>query len=115
MEIVVTHTAPVHVLSLAGRWDSFTAQSFEDCVTNLIHTQNMRLVVLDLAQVDYISSFGLRSLLNLSKLLEPREGAVYVAALRPNVKRVFVGSGFDSLFPAYEHADAALTDLKDLA
>ena len=107
MEITVTRIPPLHKLSLSGRWDSFTFKEFESLMEDLVHNDQMRFVVLDLADVDYVSSFGLRSLLGLGKLLEPLGGAIHVAALRPSVEKVFLGCGFGSLFPAFADADAA--------
>ncbi len=75
----------------------------------------MRLVVVDLANVDYVSSFGLRSLLSLGKILEPLGGLIHVAALRPGVEKVFLGCGFGSLFPAFPDAATAAAAFSDKA
>lgn len=113
MEITVTHIPPIHTLYLSGRWDAFTTKEFENVTGELIRDDGMRLVVLDLANVDYVSSFGLRSLLGLGKVLEPLGGLIHVAALRPNVEKVFVGCGFGSLFPAFPDAAAAANAFPD--
>ncbi|MDL2267089.1 STAS domain-containing protein [Desulfovibrio sp. OttesenSCG-928-G15] len=115
MEITVTHIAPVYKLCLSGRWDAFTAKEFESLTGELVHDKSMRFVVLDLSNVDYVSSFGLRSLLGLGKTLEPLGGAIHVAALRPQVEKVFVGCGFGSLFPTFADADAAAAAFSDRA
>ncbi len=115
MEIIVTHSPPVHTLCLSGRWDAFTAKEFETLTGELVRDSGMRLVVLDLANVDYVSSFGLRSLLGLGKILEPLGGLIHVAALRPSVEKVFVGCGFGSLFPAFPDAAAAAAAFSDKA
>lgn len=107
MEITVNHAPPVHKLNLSGRWDSFTAHDFETLADELVREGGMRFVVLNMAEVDYVSSFGLRSLLKLGKALEPLGGSIHVAALRPHVEKVFMGCGFGSLFPAFADADAA--------
>jgi anti-anti-sigma factor len=115
MEITVTHNPPVHILYLSGRWDGFSAREFENVSNELVHAGAMRLAVVDLANVDYVSSFGLRSLLALRKMLEPLGGLVYMAALRPNVEKVFLGCGFGSLFPAFPDAAAAARAFPDRA
>ena len=115
MEITVNHTPPVYTLCLSGRWDAFTAKDFESLTGELVRDNGMRLVVLDLSNVDYVSSFGLRSLLGLGKLLEPLGGLIHVAALRPTVEKVFVGCGFGSLFPAFSDAAAAAAAFADKA
>lgn len=113
MEISVIHMPPIHTLCLSGRWDAFTAKEFENLTGELVRDSGMRLVVLDLANVDYVSSFGLRSLLGLGKMLEPMGGAVHVAALRPQVEKVFIGCGFGNLFPAFPDATAAAAAFSD--
>ena len=68
----------------------------------------MRATVIDAAQVDYVSSFGLRSLLNLGKMLEPLKGDIHMCSLQPQVSKIFIGSGFGNLFPVFPTVDAAL-------
>ena len=97
----------IHILHLAGRWDGFSATSFEDWCTALVD-KGMRCAVIDCTHVDYVSSFGLRSLLKLGKSLDALGGVVRVSALQPQIRKVFVGSGFDRLFPEYPDLTAAL-------
>lgn len=113
MEITVIPLPPLHKLCLSGRWDAFTAKDFENLVGELVRDDNMRFVVLELSQVDYVSSFGLRSLLGLGKTLTELGGALHVAALRPNVEKVFIGCGFGSLFPTFPDADTAVAAFAD--
>lgn len=79
--------------------------------TTLIQ-EGARMLVIDAAAVDYMSSFGLRSLLNIGKLLEPLQGRVHISSLQPQVRKVFVGSGFNSLFPEYPDVSTALCALQ---
>lgn len=60
--------------------------------------------MLDLTDVEYVSSFGLRGLLLLGKHLESVDGALHVAGMCPAVHKVFLGSGLASLFPAFADA-----------
>lgn len=107
MDVQVSRSQEAHIIRLAGRWDVFSAPDFERTCAELVG-KDMRLVVLDIADVEYVSSFGLRSLLNLGKLLEPLHGRVHVCGLQPQVRKVFVGSGFASLFPDYADVQTAL-------
>lgn len=111
MEIRVHLSHGAHVLALSGRWDAFSAAEFEETCGDLID-KGMREVVIDVADVDYMSSFGLRSLLNLGKRLEPLHGRVHVSSLQPHVRKIFVGSGFNSLFPEYPDVDTAVRALR---
>lgn len=107
MEIQISRAHGAYVIKLSGRWDVFSAPDFERTCAELIE-KDMHLVVIDAAGVDYVSSFGLRSLLNLGKLLEPLQGRLHISSLQPQVRKVFVGSGFSSLFPEYADIATAL-------
>lgn len=80
MEIQVSQINAAHVLKLAGRC-TFSSAGFEQACATLL-AAGMRHVVIDASQVDYISSFGLRSLLNLGKQLEPLQGVVLLSGLQ---------------------------------
>lgn len=108
MEIQITRMGDAHVLRLFGRWDAFSAAAFEQRCAELVREEGMRRVVLDLARVDYLSSFGLRAMLNLGKLLEPLQGKIHAAALQPAVAKVYRGSGFHSLFLDFPDVDSAV-------
>ncbi len=113
MEIQITRTGKVHVLHLSGRWDAFSAAAFEQRCAELVREDGMRRVVLDLAKVDYLSSFGLRAMLNLGKLLKPLEGDIHVADMQAAVAKVYRGSGFTSLFPDFSDVAGAARAFKD--
>ncbi len=113
MEIQTTRAGKAHVIHLSGRWDAFSAAAFEQRCADLVREEDMRRVVLDLAKVDYLSSFGLRAMLNLGKLLEPLEGELLVADLQPPVAKVYRGSGFNSLFRDFPDVDSAVRGFKD--
>lgn len=98
---------PAFVIRLTGRWDAFSARDFERFWEQFVREQTPRLVVLDLTDVDYISSFGLRGLLDVGKQVVERGGALHVAGLCPSVNRVFQGCGLGSLFPSFDDAAAA--------
>ena len=110
MNIDVNVEGKTYILRLAGRWDAFSASAFEQRCAGLLE-EGMRNVVIDMGQVDYLSSFGLRAMLNLGKTLEPLGGNIVVAELQPQVSKVFRGSGFDRLFrdfPSVESATKAI-------
>jgi len=111
MDMQVSRKHEAYIITMTGRWDTFSSAAFERQCTTLLQ-EGMRLVILDVAAVDYVSSFGLRSLLNLGKLLEPLQGRVHMSSLQPQVRKVFVGSGFSSLFPEFPDVNAALRAFK---
>ncbi len=100
MQIHIEVQDSVHIIQLSGRWDTYSTATFEDTCSEHI-TQGMRHIVLDLEHVDYISSLGLRSLLNIGKKLDPLGGELVICHLHPHVQKLFVGSGFSRLFSLF--------------
>ncbi|MDR2162204.1 MAG: STAS domain-containing protein [Desulfovibrio sp.] len=111
MDITVTSAPHAHILHLSGRWDFFSATNFEQYCEDLLREENMLNVVLDLGAVPYLSSFGLRAMLDLAKRLEPMSGNIHVADMQPAVAKVFIGSGFHRLFRHFPDVPSALAAL----
>jgi anti-anti-sigma factor len=77
--------------------DSNTARVVEEKLLSLIDDGESRLV-LDCAQLDYISSAGLRVLLMAAKRTTQAKGKMVLATMNDEVKQVFDLTGFSSIF-----------------
>ena len=97
----------VGVLTVNGQVDASSAPAMEKALQALIVAQRGKVVV-ELAQVDYISSAGLRVLLAGIKQARSLGGDLRVAGLQPQVKEVFDIAGFTPLFKAHADATAAV-------
>jgi stage II sporulation protein AA (anti-sigma F factor antagonist) len=64
--------------------------------------------VLDMSQLSYISSAGLRCLMEAGKKIAGMNGKLFLCAIQPEVKQVFDVSGFTSLFVICDNAQGAL-------
>lgn len=95
------------VFSLAGRMDAENAPQFEQQCRARIAEGQTGLVV-DLGELTYVSSMGLRSFISLAKTLQDKGGAVRLCRLRGLVKQVFEITGLLGSFPVYESVEAAL-------
>lgn len=96
----------VAVMVPGGRIDSSTAKDFETAVLNRIAAGGQKMVF-DFADLDYISSAGLRVVLLAGKRLKAAGGALVLCALQPSIREVFEISGFISLFEVRDsRADA---------
>ena len=94
------------VLSTDGRIDGTNATSFQDAMQHAIQDTDKH-VILDFADLTYISSAGLRVILLVAKGLQ-RQGAQFAAcSLTEPVKEVFVISGFDKIIPIHDSQEAA--------
>jgi len=110
MEITERRTAEIVTLSLSGKLDTTTAKTFEEKILAQIESGDRRFVI-DLAQLDYISSAGLRVFILASKRLNSANGKMVLCALKVPVKEVFDIAGFSSIFSVYGSHDEAIKDL----
>ena len=93
-----------------GPIDSDTYLDFSDKVTPLL-TKTVKAIVLDLANVDYISSAGLGVLFTVKKHLKQNGGDLLFANVKPQIKRIFEivnALPKETLFKTTEEADAYL-------
>ncbi len=78
----------------AGRIDTVTAPEFAAAVT----LDGVKEVVFDLADVDYISSAGLRVFLATHQKMTASGGRMTLTNVRPIVKEIFDIVGFSDVF-----------------
>lgn len=79
-------------LAPIGRVDTITAPELEAAIV----LDGVEELVFDLAQVDYISSAGLRVLLSAQKKMAGK--SMKIANSKPAVKEVFDITGFSDIF-----------------
>src|SRR5262245_3735128 len=110
MEITEKKTGDVVVLSLSGRLDATTAKTFEAKILAQIESGDRRFII-DLAQLDYISSAGLRVFVLAAKRLASGNGKIVLCALKDPIREVFNIAGFLSDFPVYSSHNEAIKSL----
>ncbi|HET7453518.1 MAG TPA: STAS domain-containing protein [Thermoanaerobaculia bacterium] len=107
MEIAFRESGAVTVVAIRGSVDGLTAGDLSDAVAGRVKEGRTRLVA-DFAEVEYISSAGLRALLGALKDARQQGGDFRLAAIRPDVQRVLDLSGFTSILKAFATVDAAV-------
>lgn len=100
-------TGTVTVIQLAGRLNTATVAEFDRKFT----ASGATLVVLDFAELEYVSSAGLRSILSAFKRVKAAGGDLVVAAAKPAVVEAFDISGFRALIPMHPDRAAAVAAL----
>jgi len=89
-------------VNLSGRFDAATAPAVEQYLKDCISRGYIR-VVLNMADVQYISSAGLRVVLAMTKELRlGHKGDLRIAALNESVSKVFELSGLYSVLKIFE-------------
>ena len=110
MEQTMSYQDGIGVVALSGRFDSGAAPLFEAWFAQQDKPEISRYL-LDLAEVPYITSAGLRSLLKLLKLLEGRNGKLVLCCVAGPVQDLFKIAGFAGFLNICETREAALDAL----
>ena len=103
----------VLILGLSQRLDAATAKIFEDKILAVIEAGDRGLVI-DLAQLEYVSSAGLRVFLLAAKRLNAVDGKLAVSGLNEHVRQVFDIAGFSSILNIYPSRDEAVKHVEAL-
>lgn len=97
MDIHSKKEGNVAVITLSGRLDAQTTPQYEARSRELIEAGELVHVV-NLEQLDYVSSAGLRAFLVTAKQLKAKKGQIRFANARGVVREVFDLSGFGAIF-----------------
>lgn len=97
----------VQLVTVSGRVDSSTAQEFDSAIQSLFDKGHHNLV-LNLSEVSYMSSAGLRTLVSAMKESKRQGGKIALASLSDRVKEVLELAGLNNLFDIYEENTAAV-------
>ena len=110
MDISEDRKADAVILALSGKLDATTAKTFEDRIFGVINSGTQRLVV-DLSQLDYVSSSGLRVFILAAKRLQTVDGKIVLCSMKDHVRQVFDLAGFSSMLSIYGSRDEAIKGL----
>jgi len=107
MQLNMRDTAGVRIVSVAAdRIDAAAAIRFKDSMRAAVPPDPGR-IVLDLGAVDFIDSSGLGAIVSVMQSLGPGQ-RLDLAALRPNVDRVFRLTRMDTVFAIHPGVAEAL-------
>jgi anti-anti-sigma factor len=104
VEQLANHAA---VVRPSGRLDSNSSPRLESVLTSQLESGNMWLFV-DMTDVDYIASNGLKVLVAAWRRAREAGGDAVLCGLQPRLVEIFEMVGFDMLFDIYPNLDAAL-------
>ena len=110
MQITDSEKDGVTILSISGRMDATNVSEFDTACHAKLENGVLRMVV-DLKDLEYISSAGLRGILSLEKSVRAGKKKVAYCAMQPMVADVFKISGFNSILSIYPSLDEALAAL----
>lgn len=107
MNIEVSTRSPLAIVTISGKVHLSTAQSFDERLQSILEDESLKQLVLDFSNVDYISSVGLRSVLQAGKTMKSRGGKMALATTQEFTRQIFEDAGFTMLFSIENSVEAA--------
>ena len=107
MEIKERNQDGVIVIEVRGRLDSKSTAELEQKVLGLLDSDTQNLLV-DMADLDYINSSGLRVLVMAYQRLKKSGGKLAISGTKDYIMEVFEIAGYHRLFNLFPNQEAAL-------
>ena len=112
MELKSTREGTNLIVDVEGRVDGTNAMDFQAALEGAIEQSDLG-VVMDMGQLQYISSAGLRVILLVAKSLQKQNAKLMGCSLSESVREIFAISGFDKIVPVHDSRADALKALQD--
>jgi anti-sigma B factor antagonist len=109
MNITEREQNGVTIFVLEGRVDSEGAVDLDLALQTAV-SEGKHKTVLDMSQVRYINSAGLRTLADILTQNKQNGGDLKLVNLNPKVRRVLQIIGFDKFFSIYDDIQKAMAD-----
>lgn len=100
----------VHVVELAGELDANTSPAAQQVIMPL--AASGAKILLDMTEVSFMSSAGLRLLLSTYRQVSSLGGTVALAGLSEELKDTMSMTGFLSFFTIHDTADSGVASLQ---
>ena len=94
MEIKKTKSGQTLSIKLLGRLDTNTAPELDENIKEDL--KSVDAIEMDLKELDYISSAGLRTILVIHKTMTAKQGSLVIKNVKDEVMEVFDMTGFSS-------------------
>ena len=94
------------VLKLGGRMDAESAKTFEFACES--HVGAGKPIVVDVGDLVYVSSLGLRSFVTVGKALKDGGGELRLCRMSGFVKQVFEITRLSTVFPIFDTIEGAV-------
>lgn len=109
MELKFRKEGSATVLVISGRLDTSNYESFSDELFKKLE-EGGKYIVMDMEDLDYISSSGLRVFLSALKKIRAEQGDIVLCCMSEKINEVFEISGFSSLFKVFVSIEDAITE-----
>jgi anti-sigma B factor antagonist len=106
LSIHTDSTKEIPVMKLIGRIDSDSAPNLDEAFTRILQDHNK--IVLNLQDVDYMSSAGLRAIVRAYQTTKKNGGDVHLACVPESIEGVLLTVGMLQMLKAYPNNQEAM-------
>lgn len=106
MHVSETRSGNATILRITGRVDSSVAKTLEQKVMELASRDGA--IIVDLREMNYVSSAGLRSFIVLAKHARAKNQTIALCGMSEEVAEIFEISGLMELFTIYDTVENAV-------
>lgn len=96
------------------RFDASIAGFVKGEFTILLHTEEVKKLIIDLSEVEYCDSSGLSAILLAFRILQSNEGQIRLASPTKNVKTLIEISQLDRVLTICNTVNEAIKDLEEI-
>jgi len=108
MQLTKKYENGVSIIAVNGTVDALSSYRLENDLLELMSSGDL-FIVIDVSEMDYITSAGLRSLLVAAKMVSIKKGFMALCRLNEDVKKIFAMVNFESVLNIYEELFPALS------
>lgn len=112
MKIAEKKQGSIVIFQVEGRLDSTTSPDLEKKILGAI-TEGSHDVVLDLSLLEYLSSAGIRLLVQCHKELEKQAGHIVLSAVPKPIENILYITGFLPYFRVFDHTSHAIEAIEN--
>ena len=99
-------------MAVSGRVDASTVAEFEARLAGWTRPRALTALVLDMTEMTFIGSRGIRAMWQASRTLDGRSGRFMLCAPHGHVRSLLEMTGFDRIFDLRDSRTAALSSLQ---
>ena len=111
MKIGEEKRSDLRIFTVSGKLDAENSAALERRLNDSIRLEEENIIV-NLGQLDYISSAGLRVLLSAAKALSQKSRKIKIANLQEQVQEVFSLTGFSQIFEVFADLEKCIESFK---
>jgi len=111
LNIIVEDKGDVKIIKCKGYIDTTTSTILENALAEILQAKKYKIII-DLEEVDYISSAGWGIFVSEIKNVRKNKGDLKLVGMKPEVMEIFELLDFTNILEYYKRTDEALKSFK---